>query len=59
MTPQQDSLLGVIICPVSMEGQRLWVNSFTAPTQLLHIQMRWPVKRVDGLIHKPARKSLV
>jgi hypothetical protein len=33
ITPQQDSLLGVIICPANCErlaGQRLRVNSFTA-----------------------------
>jgi hypothetical protein len=29
MTPQQDSLSGVIICPAYREGQRLRVNSFT------------------------------
>ena len=29
MTPQQDSLSGVIICPAYWEGQRLRVNSFT------------------------------
>ena len=29
MTPQQDSLSGVIICPVYCVGQRLRVNSIT------------------------------
>ena len=29
MTPQQDSLSGVIICPANRKGQRLRVNSFT------------------------------
>ena len=29
MTPQQDSLSGVIICPAYQSGQRLRVNSFT------------------------------
>jgi hypothetical protein len=29
MTPQQDSLSGVIICPAYWKGQRLRVNSFT------------------------------
>ena len=29
MTPQQDSLSGVIICPAYRWGQRLRVNSFT------------------------------
>lgn len=37
MTPQQDSLSGVIICP-AYAGQRLRVNSFTTTsTLLLHI----------------------
>jgi len=51
MTPQQDSLLGVIICPAYVEGQRLRVNSFTVLTHLLHIQMRRSVKRFDGHIY--------
>jgi len=29
MTPRQDALSGVIICPAHWEGQRLKVNSFT------------------------------
>src|ERR1700679_569837 len=51
MTPQQDSLSGVIICPAYVEGQRLRVNSFTVLTQLLHIQMRRSVKWLDGQIY--------
>ncbi len=47
MTPQQDSLSGVIICPAYAEGQRLRVNSFTVLTPLLHIQMRRSVKWLD------------
>jgi hypothetical protein len=34
MTPQQDSLSGVIICPAYGEGQRLRVNSFTTTYSL-------------------------
>ena len=35
MTPQQDSLSGVIICPAYWKGQRLRVNSFTVKTALI------------------------
>jgi hypothetical protein len=59
MTPQQDSLSGVIICPAYAEGQRLRVNSFTAPTHLLHIQMRRFVKRFDGHVYKSCDDCIV
>jgi hypothetical protein len=36
MTPQQDSLSGVIICPGFQEGQRLRVNSFTTTNTLYY-----------------------
>jgi hypothetical protein len=36
MTPQQDSLSGVIICPAYWDGQRLRVNSVTTTNALLH-----------------------
>ena len=52
MTPQQDSLSGVIICPAYADGQRLRVNSFTVLTRLLHIQMHPSVKRSDEHIYK-------
>jgi len=59
-TPQQDSLLGVIICPAYAEGQRLRVNSFTVLTQLLHIQMRQSVKWLDRQIYGGKRgQSLI
>jgi len=40
MTPQQDSLSGVIICPAYWEGQRLRVNSVT--TTNTSIETMWP-----------------
>jgi hypothetical protein len=36
MTPQQDSLSGVIICPGFEEGQRLRVNSFTTTNSVYY-----------------------
>jgi hypothetical protein len=51
ITPQQDSLSGVIICPAYLDGQRLRVNSFTVLTQL-HIQMRPSVKSFDAVPRK-------
>ena len=35
MTPQQDSLSGVIICPAYRRGQRLRVNSFTTTNKTI------------------------
>jgi len=55
MTPQQDSLSGVIICPAKGEGQRLRVNSFTTTNGLitrrkwLNCQQAWGVSRLPSV----------
>jgi hypothetical protein len=51
ITPQQDSLSGVIICPAYWMGQRLRVNSVTTTNPLLHTN-NW--QTVKGLRRLPA-----